>query len=110
MLPLYRQAAYGVQFERGEAGLRALATHASVVVIAVLSFSTAVDVAASRGAFLRPARFEDEGVQIAAECDAFLAVPRNQRSARSPYSLSPRTWPHSRREHASSSRHRMARR
>jgi 2-phosphosulfolactate phosphatase len=90
---LYRQADYGVRFERGEAGLRAVARGAAVIVIVdVLSFSTAVDVAVSREALVRPARSGDDGAaQIAAACDALLAVPRHERSARNPYSLSPPT-------------------
>jgi 2-phosphosulfolactate phosphatase len=87
------QAVYGVQFERGEAGLRALARSAAVIVIVdVLSFSTAVDVAVSRGALVRPTRFGDENaVETAREFDALLAVPRSERSTRNPYSLSPPT-------------------
>ena len=93
LLPLYRQAAYGVQFERGEAGLRALARRAAVIIIVdVLSFSTAVDVAVSREALVRPTRLGDEdAVRIATEFDALLAVPRGERSTNSPYSLSPPT-------------------
>src|ERR1700716_2044882 len=93
LLPLYRQAAYGVQFERGEAGLRALARHAAVIVIVdVLSFSTAVDVAISRGAIVRPAGFRDkDAAQIATKFDELLAVPRRERSTHAPYSLSPPT-------------------
>ncbi len=93
LLPLYRQAVYGVQFERGEVGLRALARYAAVIVIVdVLSFSTAVDVDVSREALVRPTRFSDkDAVQIATQFDALLAVPRSERSTHAPYSLSPPT-------------------
>jgi 2-phosphosulfolactate phosphatase len=58
----------------------------------VLSFSTAVDVAVSREALVRPARFRgDDGLKLATACDAILAVGRSRRSARTPYSLSPPT-------------------
>jgi 2-phosphosulfolactate phosphatase len=90
---LYRQGAYGVQFERGEAGVRALGRHARVIVIVdVLSFSTAVDVAVARGARVRAARIaDDDAARTAARLEAFLAVPRAERSAQAPYTLSPAT-------------------
>jgi 2-phosphosulfolactate phosphatase len=93
ILPVYRQAAYGLRFERGEAGLRDLARDAAVIVIVdVLSFSTVVDVAVSRGAFVRPTGFRDEdAARMALDFNALLAVSRSERSTRTPYSLSPPT-------------------
>jgi 2-phosphosulfolactate phosphatase len=63
-----------------------------IVIVDVLSFSTAVDVAVSREALVRPTRFGgDDAVRIATRFDALLAVPRSERSAHAPYSLSPPT-------------------
>lgn len=91
MLPIFGQAAYRVRFERGESGLRAVGTDAAVIIVVdVLSFSSAVDVAVARGASIRPIALKDEGAaQIAVEFGAVLAVPRSARSAVAPYSLSP---------------------
>jgi 2-phosphosulfolactate phosphatase len=88
-----RQASFNIQFERGEDGLRALAPHAAVIVIVdVLSFSTAVDVAVGRGATVLPYRYADATAKgIARRQNAYLAVPRDERSADHPYSLSPST-------------------
>jgi 2-phosphosulfolactate phosphatase len=93
-----RQEAYRVRFERGEHGaLRLLDrrppdVHVAIVVD-VLSFSTAVDVAVARGAQVFPSRFKSpaESAQIATMYDALLAVPRDERSDASPYTLSPST-------------------
>ena len=76
--------------EWGLAGIAALHEHVGVLVIVdVLSFSTAVDVAVSRGAIVYPFSFaEEQGARFAAErVGALLARPR--RSAGSEYSLSP---------------------
>ena len=93
-----RQEAYRVRFERGEHGaLRLLDRRPPdvqvAIVVDVLSFSTAVDVAVARGAQVFPSRFKAlaESVQIATMYDALLAVPRDERSETSPYTLSPST-------------------
>src|SRR4051812_11920239 len=85
------QAAYDARFDWGEAGLRALAPYVSVIVIVdVLSFTTAVSVAVERGAIVYPHRWHDESALIRAnELGAVLAVSRAHVSAESPYSLSP---------------------
>jgi 2-phosphosulfolactate phosphatase len=81
-----------VRFERGERGLSAIAADAAVVVIIdVLSFSTAVDVAIAAGAFVkatRPRMFADEATL---PNTTVLAVSRRDRSDANPYSLSPDT-------------------
>jgi 2-phosphosulfolactate phosphatase len=93
-----RQHGYRVRFERGERGAIALAERRSpavavLIVVDVLSFSTAVDVATSRGASIFPSHFRStaESAQLAKLYDALLAVPRAKRSEESPYTLSPAT-------------------
>jgi 2-phosphosulfolactate phosphatase len=91
-----RQEAYRVRFERGEHGALGLLSRRPpdvkiAIVVDVLSFSTAVDVAVTRGAQIFPSRFKTlaESAQIATMYDALLAVPRSERSEASPYTLSP---------------------
>jgi 2-phosphosulfolactate phosphatase len=85
------QGAYTIRFERGERGLRAVAGGVSTIVIVdVLSFSTAVDVAVSAGATVK-AMPPDRALEEALRLDAVCAVSRAQRCAESPYSLSPDT-------------------
>jgi 2-phosphosulfolactate phosphatase len=93
-----RQEAYRVRFERGEHGALGLLSRRPpdvqvAIVVDVLSFSTAVDVAVSRGAQVFPSRFKSpaESAQIATMYDALLAVPRSERNDASPYTLSPST-------------------
>lgn len=71
----YDQAEYAVRCGWGEQGLKALAPHSEVVVIVdVLSFSTAVDVAVSRGALVYPFGQSGESAEaFAAERQAELA-------------------------------------
>ena len=76
--------------EWGMAGL--LAPHertAALVIVDVLSFSTAVDIAVARGAIVHPFPFSDQRAaqQEAARLGATLAHPRN--AAGGQYSLSP---------------------
>lgn len=87
------QRPYGVRQCWGLAGLTAVAPGArTVVVVDVLSFTTAVDVATAAGVRVRPAPWSGErGRQLAAELGATLAVGRRQVSAEHPYSLSPAT-------------------
>lgn len=93
-----RQQAYRVRFERGEHGALGLLNRRPpdvevAIVVDVLSFSTAVDVAVARDAQILPSRFKalEESAQLAKLYDAHLAVPRAQRSPESPYTLSPST-------------------
>ena len=61
-----------------------------VVVIDVLSFSTAVDVAVSRGAAVLPcANDQSAAERLGEELGACVAVPRGEMSKTRPYSLSP---------------------
>ena len=76
--------------EWGMAGVEALHAHVAVLVIVdVLSFSTAVDVAASRGAIVYPFPFsEAQTAQLIADrVGAVIAHPRHK--AKGKFSLSP---------------------
>ena len=76
-----------IRCEWGEEGLRALLPGSdAVVIVDVLSFSTCVDVATSRGASVRPATWaSEEAGALARSLGALLAGPR----AAGGYSLSP---------------------
>jgi 2-phosphosulfolactate phosphatase len=61
-----------------------------VIIVDVLSFSTSVDIALSRGVVVYPCESRDENAeQLARAKGAFLAVRRKEMTADSPYSLSP---------------------
>jgi 2-phosphosulfolactate phosphatase len=86
--PEAAQPGYAYRFEWGPYGLRALAPVADVlVVVDVLSFTTCVEVAVSRGAVVLPYRFDDDGqAAYAAAHGAMLAGRRGEVGA---LSLSP---------------------
>ncbi|MGN6378734.1 MAG: 2-phosphosulfolactate phosphatase [Gaiellales bacterium] len=81
----------GVRFEWGERGAAALAPGSDVVVIVdVLSFTTAVEVAVGRGASVHPTAEDDERTAaIAMRVGGIVAVRRGQTTAAAPFSLSP---------------------
>ena len=85
------QRAFSARFEWGEAGVQRLAPHADIVVVVdVLSFATAVDVAVGRGAIVYPCRWRDDRAEtLAADVDAVLAGARSGPDQAVPYSLSP---------------------
>jgi 2-phosphosulfolactate phosphatase len=87
------QQQFAARFEWGEDGLRSLAPHAAVIVIIdVMSFTTAVSVAVEQGATVYPYRWKDEtAAERARELNALLAVHRQSVSPELPYSLSPAT-------------------
>jgi 2-phosphosulfolactate phosphatase len=82
-----QQAPYQVRFEWGLAGLASVAQADTVVVVVdVLSFSTAVSVALARGASVLPFPWKDERATVYAHRHAaLLAGPRGANE----YSLSP---------------------
>ena len=84
------QDRWAVRCEWGLAGLDAVGEFAEVVIVVdVLSFSTCVDVAVSRGAEIIPAIWRDErAADLARESSAVLAGKRGEGR----YSLSPETF------------------
>lgn len=88
---VYDQAGFEVRFDWGLAGASVLASVSDVlVVVDVLSFSTAVEVALARGATVIPTGWSDErAAALAAERGAILARGRSQTTSATPYSLSP---------------------
>ncbi|MGW6024962.1 2-phosphosulfolactate phosphatase [Streptomyces sp. NPDC055099] len=87
------QDAYAVRFEWGPEGARRLMAGGDVaclVVVDVLSFTTAVSVAVEAGTKVFPYAWRDESaVAFARERDAALAVGRRGVTEGSPWSLSP---------------------
>lgn len=73
-MPWYDQSKYDVRFEWGLAGAKRLSADADVtVVVDVLSFSTCVDIATSRGAMVFPFLYKDERAKdyakdVSAQC------------------------------------------
>ncbi|GGJ89578.1 hypothetical protein GCM10010123_19060 [Pilimelia anulata] len=88
--PVYGQPGSGVRFDWGIAGAASLAkVCAALVVVDVLSFTTAVDVAVGRGIRVHPFPWGDQAAAYADRVGAALAVGRSEQSAARPYSLSP---------------------
>jgi 2-phosphosulfolactate phosphatase len=98
---IYDQDGFRVRFEWGPEGLRALGTAPRVVVVVdVLTFSTAVDVAVARGASVFPLGWPQGGpssvvskmvVEHAAQIGGVAAVGRRAVNSEHPYTLSPRS-------------------
>lgn len=86
---IYGQADYAVRFDWGIDGARAAGIDVdAIVVVDVLSFSTAVSVAVAKGALVYPFRWRDQSaVAFAAERKAVLAGNRGESSI----SLSPQS-------------------
>jgi 2-phosphosulfolactate phosphatase len=72
----YDQSEYDVRCEWGPVGIQALAPTSDVfIIVDVISFTTSVDVALSRGATVYPWRWKDEtAVEFAREKGAILAA------------------------------------
>jgi 2-phosphosulfolactate phosphatase len=87
------QAGYTVRFGWGLSGAAALAPHSDVmVVVDVITFSTAVVVAVERGCLVYPHPWDPESALALAErLGAQVAVSRSLVSVERPYSLSPAT-------------------
>jgi len=84
---IFNQEAFNIRCEWGEHGIDELAPISdAVIIVDVMSFSTCVSVAVSRGVVVFPYARRDAGAhEYASSLDAELAGPRS----RSTYSLSP---------------------
>ena len=76
---IFDQSEYNVRCEWGEQGVTTLAPISDVVIIVdVLSFSTAVEIAANQGAIVFPYRWKDEtAYDFASSVEAGVAHKRN---------------------------------
>jgi 2-phosphosulfolactate phosphatase len=85
------QAGFDARFEWGIEGVRRLGPRSDVLVIVdVLSFSTAVDIAVGRGARVLPFSWRDErATGYARDAGALLAGGKRQPTVDEPYTLSP---------------------
>jgi len=87
---VFSQPGSGARFDWGPAGAAELSRVCSVlVVVDVLSFSTAVDVAVGRGIHVHPFPWSDQADAYATRLGAAVAVGRGQTDAEHPWSLSP---------------------
>jgi 2-phosphosulfolactate phosphatase len=86
---MFDQSAFDIRCEWGANGVRQLAPISdAIIIVDVLSFSTCVSIAISRGALIFPYPFHDDtGVTFARSINAALAGPRGK----STYSLSPQS-------------------
>lgn len=87
-MSFYDQSGFDLRCEWGPQGVEALApTSDAVIIVDVLSFSTCVEIAVSRGAQVFPFRFKDErAAELAREKNAILATKRGEPGG---FSLSP---------------------
>ncbi len=73
----FRQSEFDLRCEWGLEGLHAILPGCeAVIIVDVLSFCTAVDVAVARGGIVIPAALESAGIEIASREGASLARPR----------------------------------
>jgi 2-phosphosulfolactate phosphatase len=87
---VFTQPGAGVRFDWGLTGAAELArVCAALVVVDVLSFTTAVDVAVGRGVRVHPFPWNDQAEAYAARIGATVAVGRGAVSPDHPWSLSP---------------------
>lgn len=86
----WRQQTHLVRCEWGPVGAARVAGDGAIVVVDVLSFSTAVSVLVERGTAVLPAPWRDDrAASLAQDHDAELAVGRREVTEASPWSLSP---------------------
>lgn len=91
MRDVHQQFGAAVRFDWGPTGADALATdNGCLVVIDVLSFTTSVSIAVSKGTEVFPYRWKDETAAVyAEEKRAVLAIDRDMANDAHPWSLSP---------------------
>ncbi|MEV1288405.1 2-phosphosulfolactate phosphatase [Micromonospora sp. NPDC049679] len=88
--PVYAQPGAGARFEWGLAGAAELGrVCAALVVVDVLSFTTSVEVAVSRGMRVHPFPWGDQAAEYARRVGAVAAVGRSDVTPHRPWSLSP---------------------
>jgi len=86
----FGQPGAGVRFDWGVAGAGELSrVCAALVVVDVLSFTTTVDIAVSRGMRVHPFPWSDQAPAYARRVGAEVAVGRSEVTAEQPWSLSP---------------------
>ncbi len=86
----WTQAGYDIRFDWGAAGAAHAAAHGTLVVVDVLSFTTAVGVAVEQGTIVHPAPARDAAAARLAEAvGGVLAAGRREATASHPWSLSP---------------------
>jgi 2-phosphosulfolactate phosphatase len=92
----YSQDIFDFRFEWGAHGIDKVGAISDVIIIVdILSFATAVDVAVSRGAIVYPYVWKDlSSSEFAAKIGAKLAVSRKKVNAENPFSLSPMSYFH----------------
>ncbi|MFB9234834.1 2-phosphosulfolactate phosphatase [Plantactinospora siamensis] len=89
-LPVFGQPGTGVRFDWGLSGAAELGRVCAVlVVVDVLSFTTSVEVAVSRGMRVHPFPWGAQAAEFAARIGAVAAVGRGAVDERHPWSLSP---------------------
>ncbi|MFC3503662.1 2-phosphosulfolactate phosphatase [Micromonospora krabiensis] len=87
---VYAQPGSGARFDWGLTGAAELSrVCAALVVVDVLSFTTAVEVAVARGMRVHPFPWGDQAADYARRVGAVAAVGRRQASPERPWSLSP---------------------
>ena len=89
---MFTQDGFEARCDWADAGIRALGPGVEVLVLVdVLSFTTALDVALARGASVYPYSVRDQAAAaaFATSVGAALAVNRGKTSAEAPFSLSP---------------------
>jgi 2-phosphosulfolactate phosphatase len=93
MSGIYDQCGFDARFDWGADGARELGRDSRVVIVVdILSFSTAIDVAVSHGAAAYPCQFAAGGSKaLAQRIGGIETVRRMATTAESPFSLSPPT-------------------
>lgn len=91
----FTQSSFRVRLEWGRRGARVAAARGDIlVVVDVLSFSTAVATAIDRGALVRPCADQEEADSVAVEIGGEAAVHRLRAQREGGYSLSPLSFLH----------------